>query len=107
MSSEDVDPLLRRISRDASSERPHADRYDISLVVGGKVFHGYVLSSNVFVEEVLPEELAADYGPLQEGDYLHLCVEIGTAGEGHNVRFRMDGIDAWWARSDRPDSACS
>ncbi|MGW2707001.1 hypothetical protein [Streptomyces sp. NPDC001340] len=94
----DADTLLQLIARDSAGERPHANRYDIELMVGGEWYLGHVISPRAFAEDALPELVAREYGSYQDGDsdhFLHMHVRQGP-GKGHKVRFRLDGIDAWW-----------
>lgn len=101
------DPLLQFLSRDASSPAPRAaEGYKITVVVGGARFTGHVLHPDSFLEDLLPsEELRSRYrasrhAEQEADDYLHLIVSASSAwptNTNRHVRFRMDGIDAWWA----------
>ncbi|MDQ1022501.1 hypothetical protein QF035_000083 [Streptomyces umbrinus] len=101
------DPLLKFISQDASSDSPQVqESYKISVVVGGLRFTGHVVHPQPFLDEALPareldESYRVERGGLNEaGEFLHLLVSGGTdwpPNTNRHVRFRMNGIDAWWA----------
>ncbi|MET8028962.1 hypothetical protein [Streptomyces avermitilis] len=97
------DPLLQFLSGEASDDERTAEAHKISIVTGGARFVGYVQAPDVFLGEHLPEERSRYWerrdAQAEAREYLHLIVS-----EGHgipertncHVRFRMDGIDAWW-----------
>lgn len=73
---------------------------------GGVRFTGHVVHPDAFLEESLPTRDLQDryregQRPLTEAEgYLHLIASEGPDWAGRtnrHVRFRMDGIDAWWA----------
>ncbi|MFI1726480.1 hypothetical protein [Streptomyces sp. NPDC020489] len=95
------DPLLQFLSEEASDGSPQARK--ISVVVGGVRFVGYAQHPDVFLEEHLSEE-HSQYRELRDAqaearEYLHLIVSEGPGipkRTNCHVRFRMDGVDAWW-----------
>ncbi|MCD9904574.1 hypothetical protein LUR56_39870 [Streptomyces sp. MT29] len=92
------DPLLQLLAEE-DTRRP----YKLSIVVGGARFVGGVQHPDVFLNEHLPEERAR-YRERRDAEaeareYLHLIVNEGPGipkGTNCHVRFRMDGVDAWW-----------
>jgi hypothetical protein len=101
-----IDPLLLFISQHASDPDERSTAYKISVVVGGEKFTGFVSHPDPFVESVLPtDDLVARYREMSDVEKdisvcLHLHVEEGpgiTFQDQREVRFRLDGIDAWWA----------
>lgn len=102
----DKDPLLQFMSADASSEQPLSKTgYKISVVVGGNRFTGHVVHPDAFLEDSLTKELEERYREGRDAsrdasEYLHLIASDGpdwSATTNRHVRFRMDGIAAWWA----------
>ncbi|MGP3951445.1 hypothetical protein [Streptomyces sp. 7N604] len=99
------DPLLQFLAQDASSTKPSTAGYKIAVVVGGVEFRGHVVHPDAFLEEMLrTEELTSAYGAgaahRDASEYLHLLADKGpdiNDRQKRHVRFRMDGIDAWWA----------
>lgn len=96
------DPLLQFLSEEASGDEP-GPAHRLCILVGGTRFIGYLQHPDVFLEEHLPAE-SSRYrerrsAEVEAREYLHLIVSEGPgipASTNCHVRFRMDGIDAWW-----------
>jgi hypothetical protein len=98
------DPLLEAISQDASSDHARNRPYRVSILIGGAVLTGHVFSADAFIDDALPEEVAAEYRQqhLEDGaaEYLHLHTDETGQGVARanmaDVRIPLDRVDAWW-----------
>ncbi len=99
-----ADPLLEAISKDAASDQARTNPYRISVLIGGALLTGYVFSPDAFVDDALPEDVAAAYRQQRLEDdaaeYLHLHTDETGQGVAQasmmDVRIPLDRIDAWW-----------
>ncbi|MGA5183039.1 hypothetical protein [Streptomyces pseudogriseolus] len=96
------DWLLSGISQDVTSDEPQGGPYRITVLAGGHMFTGQVVSHKRFLEEFPAEKRPGRWTGLDEDEaryQLHLLADQGPGISPQNkqvVRFWSVNIEAWW-----------